>query len=837
MSRHQELNYPPDEILHTGMETRQNIEHIILWMLRNNDLVEWSDFKEDPVGIAQSTLSYYLKSLRLDEYVEKVERGVYKITPKGEERYNRISKAKKERKLNYPPKAITNTRNYDHWILWMIYNNTFCKWSDFVEEPLKINQSSLSKNLLELHKRELFKKEDKKYRITQNGKAEYSRMLKLYDLDRQSILDEESNRIEDITKKTIRFFEKYHIEDADIKFRFLNNILKMPFANLRGSIDSEEQFNKVLLFLTMNHPNQYPFYISVKDFSEEYKIDTIDLKFNIRQIVEKNVYPVKFFRLVVDEEKTYYFQANEKNEKVLSAITEDYVTKFTYLNKLYENTPNGTPTLSLSHIIESILEEICDNLFNTELKDALRVFLPDYIKYLAYRIESEGRLMDTLDKLEGVAWRDIPEVFQSYGSKYNLAEQAQFKYYIDFTVLQVLDIFSNPKLEKIFEEAKHKMMKGGFEGVLNEIDYKIKTKPENINFLFLKSIILSISNRHQEGIRLLKTEFEKHPNKNDEDIFIPYHYILVYNYLTLAEFDKALEMSDKIGKLYPDHPLLYITRALIEGYKIIYDAIDVESLKIEEVLMDIDTAISLEENIKNKANYLYVKALFLNHLKKFEEALESIETALDWDPKSFSIHLMKYFILYDYGKIDEAIELVEEGIKLFPEKEIKLTTHKAYLYKKLMRYDKCLEIIDELWEKYPDDLDILNNKLYYHLYKGEKEEAIKVGNLLIKHDPENGNFHDSFGEVLTEFGEYEEAIKYLQKALKLDPLGWFTYNTYYLLAKCYKDLGQYDLAREYSERGTQATQTCFCRVETRKESMEKKQRLLVDIERLEKEKN
>ncbi|MCK4779452.1 MAG: hypothetical protein KAT57_04660, partial [Candidatus Lokiarchaeota archaeon] len=246
MSRNQEINYPPEEIFRQIGVERPNLEHIILWMLQNNDDVKWSNFKEEPVNIPQSTLSYYLRSLILDEYIKKKERGVYKITPKGAERYNHLSRAKDgERKLNYPPKAIVNERYYDHWILWMVYNNTFCKWSDFIDEPLKINQSSLSKNLNELQKRELVRKDNKEYKITQKGKSEYSRMLKKYDLDRQSILNEESKRIEEITKKTIRFFEKYNIENGDIKFRFLNNILKMPYANLRGSLDSEEDFEKV----------------------------------------------------------------------------------------------------------------------------------------------------------------------------------------------------------------------------------------------------------------------------------------------------------------------------------------------------------------------------------------------------------------------------------------------------------------------------------------------------------------------------------------------------------------------------------------------------------------
>ena len=239
-------NYPPEEIIQSLLSEKKNFEHIILWMLKNNDNVEWSDFKDEPISIPQSTLSYYLKSLMLDEYIEKKRRGIYKITSKGAERYNKLSKAQEERKLNYPPKAITNNRNYDHWLLWMVYNNTFCKWSDFIDDPLKINQSSLSKNLNNLQKRSIIRKENKEYRITQKGKSEYSRMLKLYDLDRQSILNEESKRIEEITKKTITFFEEYEIQDGDIKFRFLNNVLKLPYANLRGSLDSVFEIKSVL---------------------------------------------------------------------------------------------------------------------------------------------------------------------------------------------------------------------------------------------------------------------------------------------------------------------------------------------------------------------------------------------------------------------------------------------------------------------------------------------------------------------------------------------------------------------------------------------------------------
>ncbi len=835
MSRTQEINYPPEEIFRQIGIERPNIEHVILWMLKNNEIVEWANFLDEPVSIPQSTLSYYLNSLKVNEYVEKPERGVYRITSKGTERYNHLSKAKDgERNLNYPPKAITNDRNYDHWLLWMVYNNTFCKWSDFIDDPLRINQSSLSKNLNELQQMEFIRKENKEYRITKKGKSEYSRMLKLYDLDRQSILNEESKRIEEITKSTIIFFEKYDIQDEDIKFRFLNNVLKLPYANLRGSLDSEEDFNKVLLFLSMNHPNQYPFYISPADFSKKYQINSLELKFNIRQIIEKNIYSTKFFNIEVDEDKFYYFQEDEKIEKVLSAITEDHITKFTYLNKLYESNLSRGASMDFSFTVNAILDEICNNLFNDELKDTLREFLPEYIKHLAYRIETERKLEDTRDKLEGVMWRDIPEVFQSNSSQSDDSEQTQFKYYVDYSILRVLPFFSSPEIEEMFNDAKHLMKKKDFDNVLDKINSEIENNPDNLDFLFLKAIVLSLSNRHKRAIKFLKNALKSYPNRKDEEIFVPYNFIKVYCHITLAEFDEALKISDILNEYYSDHPLSYVTRALIWGYKIVYQ-LDMDDMRVDEVLHDLDKAISLEDIDKNKAKYYHFKGLILKQLEKYEEGFEMIETAIELDPKDLHLHFMKYDILASDEKIDEALAAIDEGIKAFPEMETKLMTHKAFLYKKRNNYDKGLEIIDVLWEKNPKDFDILNNKVYWHHYRDEKEESLQAAKELVKLAPDNGNYHDSYGEVLTEFGEYEEALKYFQKALDLDPLGWFTYNTYIQMAKCYKEIGKFDLAKDSLQKGERAIHTCFCDIKMRNEWKEKKLDLLAEIDELERQ--
>ncbi len=162
-------------------------------MLNNNKECEWSDFTNKPLNIPSSSLSRHLKILRNEEYITKISKGHYKITSAGRKRfYDLIKEDTATRKLNFPPKTILRAgRNYGDWILWMLYNNTYCKWSDFLEEPLSINQSSLSKTMNLMIKNGFIRKdqETKEYTITQSGKLQYSIMLQNYNLDRQTILE------------------------------------------------------------------------------------------------------------------------------------------------------------------------------------------------------------------------------------------------------------------------------------------------------------------------------------------------------------------------------------------------------------------------------------------------------------------------------------------------------------------------------------------------------------------------------------------------------------------------------------------------------------------------
>ena len=197
--------YPSEEFIET------NYEYLIMWMLANNDQCQWSNFIEPPLEIKQATLSNNLQNLMAQDYVHKVKRAHYKITPEGINYFITLTEILQGTNLKTPPKSLRRQREYQDIILWMLFHNEFCKWSDFLADPVKINQSSLSKYLNLLMNQGLVEKVNKEYHITEKGKDEYYTLIKKYNLDKQSMLDEKLSQIMAETEKTDEFFELHHI--------------------------------------------------------------------------------------------------------------------------------------------------------------------------------------------------------------------------------------------------------------------------------------------------------------------------------------------------------------------------------------------------------------------------------------------------------------------------------------------------------------------------------------------------------------------------------------------------------------------------------------------------
>jgi len=956
MSTSNELILPPEEILDPPFG--KNFDYIILWMLDKNEFCTWSDFIED-ASISSSTLSMKLNSLMEENCIAKPEKNRYEITSKGRKRLTILASPEDVvKKLRYPPQVIIKRRNYDHWILWMLNNNNSARWSDFREKPLAINQSSLSKNLRELIEIGFVVNENKKYKITTDGRSEYLRILKQYDMDRQSILEEESIRIEDITEKTRKFFSQYKIKDDGLKFRFLNNALKLDYSKAKNLLVDEEDFDKVLFFLSINHPDNFPNSISTEEFAFKYKIKETYLKFVIDKIIEEEFFPIKFFQIKCEDGGVYYFQKNEAIEKILNAIVEKYITKLTYLNKF-----QNKPSIDIDFLLENILSDICANIFNEKLKISLKHFLPGYIKYLAYKIESEKQLVDNEAKLEGFVWQNIFEEFQTFepaSTPLKFGEAEDYFYSLDKRIFEVLDIFYLSKIDflmadevqeiymfnqveifqkfrnllyknkvsrgreifekniddlndinqlilkdvlitseynfedslKVTEELIKKFPKDFIGYLLQSITYLlmdnydkslkiidkglkvtpnillfcqkaqilikihkgeeflsdlneailqhphnlillrikmifflthyecwvndpeeplelinsiIKLSPKEKEFLILKSLFYLVINKYKEAKRFLINEININIFKKNPKIDTAVYFILAFSYIGRGKFEKALRIVNSLFNNYPDHSLSYITKAIVLGYNLIYK-FKFKEPKIDTFLELIDKALSLERLKFNQMRILQMQANILNGMKEYEESIKVIDKAIELIPTQLNLYTTKIFLLIAAKREIEALELIDELLKQYPQLKSMLYLQKSFIYFQIKKYDEALEVIDDLLKIKPKDIKVINNKALFLAYLERKEEAIKTAEYLVSLNPKLGNSYDTYGEVLMTLGEYENAIAKYKKALEIEPIGDFAYQTCIKMGKCYQKLKKYDDALEYYEKGKVLTE-------------------------------
>jgi len=699
ISKAENIIYPPQEVLNPRMG--KDYDYIILWMLSNNNFCSWSDLAEI---ISTSTLSEHLNKLRNKGLIRHPKYNYYEITLEGKNKFRKVTNKgiKTQKKILIPPKAILRKRNYDHWILWMLYNNKSCRWSDFRKEPLAVNQSSLSKNLSYLIEKQFIKNENRRYKITQKGKIEYLSILKFYELDRQSILDAEGERIDAITADLFKFFDKFTINDDDIRFRFLKYVLRMDYSKVENILKNKEDYYKIILYLAINHPNNYPKFISCEEFSYKYNIKNNTLNYFLDKIIEDNLFLIKFFKIIDNACRIYYFQVGDKIEKDLCNIVEENIMKFTYLKKLKMTNKSRDLGLDIDKLADNILTEISTKTLVKELKESLRNLLPEYIKYLAYKIGAKKYLYNKIDKLESIAIQKFFDVFQSNTSpllqRFTSSRNSLFR--VDLTILKNLDILYISKIDLIkipffkksffpkdiiiLNHLQHLLIRGK-KFSAEQLLEKNRSKINKLQYLILKDLIVTFFNDYKASLSitnqiisldkryrigyLLKalTYFKmgrysialnkiKYTLEDWDNVFISL--LKAQIFIKMDNPEKAILI---IGSLEPNNPNnLYLLRIKILFH--IYYLKNEQSISIQALTL-INQALKVRPNSKI---FLITKAMILCFLKKPNDAknllircnsLNFFKPNVLYEPTTFFIIIISYLMR---GKFKQSLDLVKK---------------------------------------------------------------------------------------------------------------------------------------------------------------------------------
>ena len=187
----------------------------------------------------------------------------------------------------------------------------------------------------------------------------------------------------------------------------------------------------------------------------------------------------------------------------------------------------------------------------------------------------------------------------------------------------------------------------------------------------------------------------------------------------------------------------------------------------------------------------FIKALSLDKMEEFEDAMKTIEKAIHLVPKNADIWYHKGRILEKLQRYEEALKAYQVDLRI-DDKDVKSWTSKANTLVKLERYKEALEAFDEILKLDPDNTDVKQNK-----------------NSTIK-ELKNQEFSSLINEIESKIQnkDYSNVIELCDKAMELELNSPILYiykgNSLYKLKQHEGALKCYDAALEINPQNYEA---------------------------------
>jgi tetratricopeptide (TPR) repeat protein len=344
-----------------------------------------------------------------------------------------------------------------------------------------------------------------------------------------------------------------------------------------------------------------------------------------------------------------------------------------------------------------------------------------------------------------------------------------------------------------------------YQEMLENCNKALLLKPKDITALNAEAVALGFLKKYDEALECCDKIIEMDPN----DAAAYASKGLALN--ALKKYDEALECwkkaieiddnyvgiwSKKIHSLqdstrYDDSNLIRVLVIKLAGKAMSYAFLK----KYDEALECSNKALELDPNSSDNLNN---KAWALNALKKYDEALECSNKALELDPNSAWAFTNKAWALNGLKRHDEALECSNKALELYQTQyNFSAWNNKAVALNGLKKYDEALECSNKALEINPkNEWAWLVRGLVFNGLK-KYDEALECSNKALELDPNNDLILNNKAWALNALKKYDEALECSNKALELDPnSAWAFTNKSWALS----NLGKNDEALECSNK-------------------------------------
>jgi len=155
--------------------------------------------------------------------------------------------------------------------------------------------------------------------------------------------------------------------------------------------------------------------------------------------------------------------------------------------------------------------------------------------------------------------------------------------------------------------------------------------------------------------------------------------------------------------------------------------------------------------------------------ENFEGAKKSFETALSIDPNNPFLLTYLALAIEGMGKREEALRLLEETLKNFPDYEQVLLTYAEILIRN-GETAKCEEVLKKVIELYPDSTHGYVNLFNLYLSEGKIKKAYEISESLILHRPDFAESYEFSARTSFLLGMYQKFRQRIGEFINKVPL-------------------------------------------------------------------
>jgi len=269
---------------------------------------------------------------------------------------------------------------------------------------------------------------------------------------------------------------------------------------------------------------------------------------------------------------------------------------------------------------------------------------------------------------------------------------------------------------------------------------------------------------------------------------------ILLSYYTVTEIydnlkSQAFELIEVLVNTHPNDP---------KSYSILADFLyrDKKYIQAREALRKVNS-------IDNSRYPIWETLLIIeSELNDTTALISEGETAIQLFPEQPLLYLITGIGYYQSGQIPKALSLFQKGVTFVFDNDkllLQFYTYLGDLYFKDHQYSKSFEVFKKALNIDPENAYILNNFTYYLALQNEElDKAEQMGRKLNEIAPGNYSYQDTYGWVFYKLGRYEDAKKWLEKAIKSG--GGNNSNILEHLGDVFYKLGDKDKAVEYWQK-------------------------------------